>query len=72
MGTTIVVAVLIVVVLLFIWLAATLISRQAEKSQGHDVCAFCGARLVQVGLEYDTHCPACGRQQPWDTDPVEP
>jgi hypothetical protein len=71
MGTTIVVAVLIIVVLLFIWLSATLISKRVEKAEGHDVCAFCGADLVQVGMEYDTHCPACGRRQPWDVDPAE-
>lgn len=70
MGTTIVVAVLIIVVLLFIWLSATLISRQAEKVVGHDRCAFCGAALEQIG-QYSTHCPACGRQQPWDADAVE-
>ena len=72
MGTAIVVIVLIVVVLLFIGLTARFISRQAEKVEHHDRCAFCGAALEQVGLEYSTHCDACGRRQPWDTDPAGP
>ncbi len=71
MGTTIVVVVLIAVVLLFIWLSTTLIARRVEKVQGRDVCSFCGARLEPVGIEYATHCTACGRQQPWDSDPPE-
>jgi hypothetical protein len=70
MATAIVVVVLIVVVLLFIGLTARFISRQAEKAEHHDRCASCGAPLEQVGLEYSTHCAACGRRQPWDTDPV--
>jgi len=70
-GTPIVVAGLIIVVVLFLWLATSLITRRVEEAQGHDACSFCGAPLVQVGMEFDTHCPACGRRQPWDTDPAE-
>ena len=70
MATTIVVVVLIVVVLLFIGLSARFISRQAEKAEHHDRCAYCGGALEQVGLEYSTHCPACGRRQPWDSGPA--
>jgi hypothetical protein len=69
-GTTIVVVVLIVVVLLFIGLTTMFIARRVEHAQGRDVCAFCGAPLEQVGIEYSTHCTACGRRQPWDDEPA--
>lgn len=69
MGTTLLVIVLIVVVLLFIGLSAIWITRRVEKAQGRDKCAFCGAALEPAGMEFTTHCRACGRQQPWDTDP---
>jgi len=68
-GTTILVVVLIVVVLVFISSATIWITRRVEKAQGRDTCAFCGAPLQPVGMEFTTHCTACGRQQPWDTDP---
>jgi hypothetical protein len=72
MATAIIVVVLIVVVLLFIGLSARFITRRVQQSEDHDRCAFCGGMLEQVGLEYSTICPTCGRRQPWDTDPVGP
>jgi hypothetical protein len=68
-GTAIVIVILIVVVLLFIGLSTIWMTRRVERAQGRDTCAFCGAALEAVGMEYTTHCTACGRQQPWDTDP---
>jgi hypothetical protein len=39
------------------------------SADAHAECRFCGSPLEQIGIEYSPHCPACGRQQPWDTDP---
>jgi len=71
-GTTIVVAVLIVVVLLFIWASTIFISRRVQQAEGRGECNFCGRPLDQIGIEYSTHCSACGRQQPWESDPDGP
>lgn len=72
MATAIVVVVLIAVVLLFIALSARFITRRVQQAEDRDRCSFCGAALVQGGLEYSPICPACGRRQPWDTDPGTP
>jgi cytochrome bd-type quinol oxidase subunit 1 len=67
--TAIIVTACIVVVLLFIWWSARFITRRVQQGEGHSECSFCGSPLEQIGIEYSTHCTACGRRQPWDTGP---